>query len=66
MDPKKPQKARESYILRGFRLPKSTKIPLDSKISVETFLANLSRGVVKTHSKRDEIEVEADVAATSP
>jgi len=66
MDPKKPQKARESYVLRGFRLPKSTKIPLDSKISVETFLVNLSRGVVKTHSKRDEIEVDTDVAAASP
>lgn len=65
MDPKKPQKARESYVLRGFRLVKSAKIPMDQKIATETFISNLSRGVVKTHSKRDEIEVE-DAPAASP
>jgi len=58
IDPKKTDRAREVYIRAGFALGKGEKLDIDPErlISVSDFVENVSRGVVKTSTKRDEIE----------
>jgi len=59
IDPKKGERGQESYCKMGLGLAKNEKLDASRTISVEDFLQNLSRGVVKTSTKRDEIGIEA-------
>ena len=44
MDPKKPEKSKQAYVLRGFGLAKNAKLKGDEQVSIEEFVDTLSRG----------------------
>ena len=72
IDPMKHTRIREEYIRTGFKdsFPKSSgkkKILMkdceDLEIAIESFLSNLTMGVVKTHTNKDELAAKLTLAA---
>jgi len=64
IDPLKAERHQEQYVRSGLCLSKADKLDPEKFVLVDEFMQNLARGVVKTSTKRDEIDTSSLALST--